>query len=123
MTREELNNKSFEEVMEQLNEEWDDVHTYESMADFVGDLILNQNDIYLAIHMLEAMRDDSANWYLYDFTMVYIFAKVSPILILFDLYSIPDKGANILSNILFSLIVFKSVFFNLLPSYATKLGI
>lgn len=48
MTAKELNNKSFEEVMEQLNEEWDDVHTYESMADFVGDLILNQNDIYLA---------------------------------------------------------------------------
>ena len=69
MTVKELNNKSFEEVMEQLNEEWDDVHTYESMADFVGDLILNQNDIYLAIHMLEAMRDNPAEWYLYDFTM------------------------------------------------------
>ena len=69
MTAKELNNKSFEEVMEQLNEEWDDVHTYESMADFVGDLILNQNDIYLAIHMLEAMRDNPAEWYLYDFTM------------------------------------------------------
>lgn len=69
MTREELNNKSFDEAMEQLNEEWDDVHTYESMVDFVGHLLLNETDLYLAIHILEPMRDNLAEWYLYDFTM------------------------------------------------------
>ena len=69
MTREEFNEKSFDEVIEQLNEECDDIHTYESMTDFAGHLLLNKNDIYLAIHILEAMRDNPAEWYLYDFTM------------------------------------------------------
>ena len=69
ITIKDYSEKSFEELVEQLSEEWDDVHTYESMADFVGDLILNQNDIYLAIHMLEAMGDNPAEWYLYVFTM------------------------------------------------------
>ena len=68
MTREEFNNKSFDEVMEQLNEEWDDIHTYECMVDFAS-YLLNENNLNLVIHMLETMRDDSAEWYLYDFTM------------------------------------------------------
>ena len=69
MTREEFNEKSFDEIMERLDEEWDDIHTYESMTDFAGHLLLNNNDLYLAIHMLETMRDNPAEWYLYDFTM------------------------------------------------------
>ena len=68
MTAKELSNKSFEEVMEQLNEEWDDVHTYESMIAFVGHLLYEDN-LNLIIHMLETMRDSPADWYLYDFTM------------------------------------------------------
>lgn len=68
MTREEFNKKSFNEVMERLNEEWDDIHTYESMIDFAADL-LYKDYLNPIIHMLEAMRDDPADWYLYDFTM------------------------------------------------------
>lgn len=68
MTREEFNNKSFDDVIEQLNEEWDDVHTYESMIAFVGHLLYEDN-LNLIIHILETMRDNPAEWYLYDFTM------------------------------------------------------
>lgn len=68
MTREEFNNKSFDAVMEKLNEEWDDIHTYEDMIGYAGYLI-NENNLNLIIHMLEAMRDNPAEWYLYDFTM------------------------------------------------------
>lgn len=34
MTREEFKNKSFDEVIGQLNEEWDDIHTYEDMIGY-----------------------------------------------------------------------------------------
>lgn len=68
MTREEFNERSFDEVMEQLNEEWDDIHTYEAMINYTG-YLLNEDNLNLMIHMLEAMRDNPAEWYLYDFTM------------------------------------------------------
>lgn len=68
MTREELNNKSFEEVMEQLNEEWDDIHSYEDMKDFAKYQIDNDN-LYFALHILNGINDNSAEWYLYDYTM------------------------------------------------------
>ena len=68
MTREEFNNKSFNDVIEQLDEEWDDIHTYESMIDFAAHL-LYENSLNLIIHMLEAMQNNPAEWYLYDFTM------------------------------------------------------
>lgn len=68
MTREVFNEKSFDEVMEQLNEEWDDIHTYEAMIDYTG-YLLNKGNLNIIIHILEAMRDNPAEWYLYDFTM------------------------------------------------------
>lgn len=68
MRREEFNNKSFEDVMEQLNDEWDDIHTYEAMINFAF-YLLNENNLNLIIHILETMRDNPAEWYLYDFTM------------------------------------------------------
>lgn len=68
MTREEFDNKSFDDVMDQLNEEWDDIHTYEDMIYFVEHLLYEDN-LNLIIHMLEAMRDNPAEWYLYDYTM------------------------------------------------------
>lgn len=68
MTIEEFNEKSLDEVMEQLNEELDDIHTYNSMIDFARHH-LDEDNLYLVIHILEAMRDDPAEWYLYDFTM------------------------------------------------------
>lgn len=68
MKRKEFNEKSFNDVMEQLNEEWDDIHTYEDMIDFTKHL-LDEGNIYFAIHILKTMEDNYAEWYLYDFTM------------------------------------------------------
>lgn len=68
MTREEFKNKSFDEVIGQLNEEWDDIHTYEDMIGYAG-YLLNIDNLYLAIHMLEVLRDEPADWYLYDYAM------------------------------------------------------
>ena len=68
MTREEYNNKDFEEVMEQLNEERDDITTYETLKDFAKEKIEN-DDLLVAIHILEALQNDDAEWYEYDYCM------------------------------------------------------
>ena len=68
MKREEYNNKDFEEVMEQLNEEKDDITTYETLKDFAKEKIEN-DDLLVAIHILEALQNDDAEWYEYDYCM------------------------------------------------------
>lgn len=68
MTREELNNKSFEELIEQLKEERDDFHSYEDMKDFAKYQIDNDN-LYFALYILNGINDSPADWYLYDYTM------------------------------------------------------
>ena len=68
MTREELNNKSFEELTEQLKEERDDFHSYEDMKDFAKYQIDNDN-LYFALYILNGINDSPADWYLYDYTM------------------------------------------------------
>ena len=68
ITIKDYSEKSFEELMEQLNEEWDDIHTYEAMIGYAG-YLLNIDNLHVAIHMLEIMRDKPADWYLYDYTM------------------------------------------------------
>jgi len=68
MTREELNNKSFEELIEQLKEERDDFHSYEDMKDFAKYQIDNDN-LHFALYILNGINDSPADWYLYDYTM------------------------------------------------------
>ncbi|HHT98201.1 MAG TPA: hypothetical protein GXZ90_09955 [Clostridiales bacterium] len=68
MTRKEYNNKNFEEVMDQLNEERDDITTYETLKDFAKEKI-ESDDFLVAIHILEALQDDIADWYEYDYCM------------------------------------------------------
>ena len=68
MTREELNNKSFEELIEQLKEERDDFYSYEDMKDFAKYQIDNDN-LYFALYILNGINDNPTDWYLYDYTM------------------------------------------------------
>ena len=60
--------KSFEELIEQLKEEWDDFHSYEDMKDFAKYQIDNDN-LFFALYLLNGIDDSPADWYLYDFTM------------------------------------------------------
>lgn len=64
MTRAEFENKTFEEVMEQLNEEKDDITTYEMLKEFAVSKI-EEDNLLIAIHILEAINNDSAEWYIY----------------------------------------------------------
>ena len=68
MTRKEFETKNFDEVMEQLNEEKDDITTYESLKEFAKSQI-EEDRLFLAIYILEALNEDTAEWYEYDYCM------------------------------------------------------
>ena len=69
MTRLEYNTKSFDEIMDRLNEENDEVTTKEDLINFVKYNIDNDN-LFLAIHILEAINNDKeSEWFLYDYCM------------------------------------------------------
>lgn len=68
MTRIEYETKSFEEIMERLDEERDDITTVEMLKEFAKAKIDDDN-LFLAIHILEAIDEDPAEWYEYDYCM------------------------------------------------------
>lgn len=72
MTREEFNKLSFDEVMERLNEESDQITTIDILKDFIKENIDNDN-FGLAVHVLNAIWDDPSPydsiWYDYDYSM------------------------------------------------------
>lgn len=69
MTRKEFESKSFEEVMEQLNEECDDVTTIDILKDFIKRKV-DSEDFYLVIHLCDAIWNDpdssNSDWYIID---------------------------------------------------------
>ena len=68
MTRAEFEQKTFIEVMEKLYEQRDDVTTYERLKEFAIENVKEDNFL-LAVHILEALRNDVAEWYEYDYSM------------------------------------------------------
>ena len=68
MTRAEFEEKSFEEVMSQFDEERDEITTYERLKEFAIYKIEN-DDFLVAIHILEAINRDTKEWYDYDYNM------------------------------------------------------
>lgn len=68
MTRAEFEEKSFEEVMEELNNQRDDITTYEMLKEYATEKI-EEDNFLVAIHILEALQSDTAEWYEYDYCM------------------------------------------------------
>lgn len=72
MTREEFESKSFEEIMEQLNEECDEVTTIDVLKEFIKEKVDNE-DFNFVIHLCTCIWNDSdyskSEWYLYDYSM------------------------------------------------------
>ena len=68
MTRAEFEEKSFEEVMEELNNQRDDITTYEMLKEYAMEKI-EEDNFLVAIHILEALQSDTAEWYEYDYCM------------------------------------------------------
>lgn len=61
-------NMSFEEKCEKLHEHIDDVHTREEMLEFAK-YNIDEDCVFLALHILEAVNGKSAEYYSYDFGM------------------------------------------------------
>ena len=68
MKKTDLRDKTFEELIEKLQEKCEYITSYENLKDFAIEEIKNEN-LYLALHVLEAITDDSADWYYYDYSM------------------------------------------------------
>ena len=68
MTRAEFEAMEFEEVMEKLNRERDDITSYEMLKEYATEKI-EEDNFLVAIHILEALQSDTTEWYEYDYCM------------------------------------------------------
>lgn len=68
MNREQFETATFEEVVDWANENVGEFISYNTLKDFAVTMI-EEDNIFLAIHVLEAMNEDDADYYLYDTSM------------------------------------------------------
>lgn len=69
MTRTEFEEKSFEDVMSQLNEELDEITTLDRLREFAK-LKIDEGNYLLANHIIEALQaGDDEDWWDYDYCM------------------------------------------------------
>lgn len=67
MTRTEFKTKTFNELIEQLNEERDDIHDRETLKEIAKHFI-DEDVFYLVKYIIDGL-DDYADWYWYDVSM------------------------------------------------------
>ena len=68
MKKQELKKLSFEDAVEKLSSEKEQITTYETLKSFAIDNINNDN-LFLAIHILQGINDEQADYYDYDYCM------------------------------------------------------
>lgn len=68
MKKRELKKLTFEEAIEKLQEENNCITTIDVLKEFAIDNI-NKGYYFLAIHILEALQEDEAEYYSYDYSM------------------------------------------------------
>lgn len=69
MTKAEFEEQSFEECMEQLNEEFDEITTLENLKEFVK-IKLDWGNYLVAKHIIEALeKGNDEYWWDYDYCM------------------------------------------------------
>ena len=66
MTIKDCGEKSFEGLVYQLNENREELHCRKEMEEFVKYQV--DHDIEIAFHVLKALYDYPAEWYIYDFS-------------------------------------------------------
>lgn len=67
MTRQEFEDKSFEDVMSQLNEELDEITTLDMLKEFAK-LKIDEGNYLLVNHIIEALQSGyDENWWDYDY--------------------------------------------------------
>lgn len=65
MTRQDYENKSFNELMYDLDNDMDDIHSRETMIDMVKHEI-DEDNLFVARHILDGIYNEYAEWYQYD---------------------------------------------------------
>lgn len=68
MKREDFEKKTFEEVMSDMMENEDCVTTYENLKEFAKNKV-DDDDLLTATHILQAIHEDTAEYYMYDYSM------------------------------------------------------
>lgn len=68
MTKKELYEKDFETAVNELIDEGCNITTYEELKDLAINLI-NDDNLFFAIHILEAINETEATYYNYDSSM------------------------------------------------------
>ena len=68
MTERQLKRLSFEDAIEKLSAENEQITTYETLKSFAIDNINNDN-LFLAIHILQGINENQADYYSYDYCM------------------------------------------------------
>lgn len=68
MTREEFENKDLDELCVQLEEEGNTITSYDTLKGFAKECIDDDN-LFLARHILDAIDSDTADYYFYDYCM------------------------------------------------------
>ena len=59
---------TFDEKINWLLENVDSVHTYDNMCDMIKSKI-DDRQLFVALHILEAVNEDEADYYEYDYNM------------------------------------------------------
>lgn len=68
MTEKQLKKLSFEDAVEKLSSEKEQITTYETLKSFAIENINNDN-LFLAIHILQGINEKQAYYYSYDYCM------------------------------------------------------
>ena len=68
MTENQLKKLSFEDAVEKLSSEKEQITTYETLKSFAIENINNDN-LFLAIHILQGINEKQADYYDYDYCM------------------------------------------------------
>lgn len=92
MTKLELKKMVFEDAVSQLLAEVDTITTYETLKEFAIAKI-NDGNLFLAIHILEAINRRTANFYDYDCTMGALDIP-TPLVLLDDLEDYCNEAAD-----------------------------
>ena len=92
MTKLELKKMVFEDAVSQLLSEVDTITTYETLKEFAIAKI-NDDHLFLAIHILEAINRRTADFYDYDYCMGTLDTP-TPLFLLDDLEDYCDEAAD-----------------------------
>ena len=68
MDKKEFDELEFEEKIEFLIDNGADIQSYDTLRDYAKELI-DEDELFVAIHILEGLNDDPADYYDYDLSM------------------------------------------------------